>query len=114
MKIDRKYLAILTASTEFTQALRHSRFGASGSDIVNLLAHKDDIPVDRTSVDTSLVCGVHNIEVVEDLADVLFPQSTGFWGVTTLQMVVLAVSQSLFYAFNKVVLVTGIVGAEDV
>lgn len=33
---------------------------------------------------------------------------------TPLQMVVLAVSQSVFYAFNKVVLVHGLAGAEDV
>jgi ammonium transporter Rh len=33
---------------------------------------------------------------------------------TPLQMLVLAVSQSIFYAFNKVILVTGLVGAEDV
>jgi ammonium transporter Rh len=33
---------------------------------------------------------------------------------TPLQMVVLAVSQSVFYTFNKVVLVAGLVGAEDV
>jgi ammonium transporter Rh len=33
---------------------------------------------------------------------------------TPLQMVVLAVSQSVFYAFNKVVLIVGLIGAEDV
>jgi hypothetical protein len=30
-------------------------------------------PVDRNSVDTSLVRGVHDIEVVEDPVDVVFP-----------------------------------------
>jgi hypothetical protein len=56
----------------------HSRVGASESDVVNLSAQRDDLPVDHTSVDTSLVCGIHDVEVVEDLVDVLFPQSTGF------------------------------------
>jgi hypothetical protein len=52
--------------------------GASSSDVVDFSAQKDDLPVDRTLVDTSLVCVVHNNEVVENLVDVLFPQSTGF------------------------------------
>jgi hypothetical protein len=53
-------------------------------DVVNVSAQNEDLPVNRiylvdpTSVDTSLVRGVHDIEVVEDLVDVLFPQSTGF------------------------------------
>jgi hypothetical protein len=49
-------------------------------EVVDLLTQKDDLPVDRTSADTSLVHGVHvhDIEVVEDLVDVIFPQSTGF------------------------------------
>lgn len=34
---------------------------------------KDDLPVDRLLVHTSLVCGVYDIEVVEDLVDALFP-----------------------------------------
>jgi hypothetical protein len=41
-------------------------------------AQKDDLSVDLTSADTSLVCGVHDIEIVENLVDVLFPQCTGF------------------------------------
>jgi hypothetical protein len=47
-------------------------------DDVDLSVQKDNLPVDRTSLDTSLVRDVHEIEVVEDLVDVLFPQSTGF------------------------------------
>jgi hypothetical protein len=38
-----------------TQALRHSRDGASGSEVVNLSTQENDILVDPTSVDTSLV-----------------------------------------------------------
>jgi hypothetical protein len=60
------------------QALRRSRVGASDSGVVGLSAQKDGLPVDRTLVDASLVCGAHVIEVVEDLVDVLFTQSTGF------------------------------------
>jgi hypothetical protein len=40
------------------QALRHSRVGASDSDVVDLSLQKDDLPVIRTSVDSSLVYGV--------------------------------------------------------
>jgi hypothetical protein len=59
------------------QALRHGMIGASDGDVVDLSVQKDDIPVHRTSsVDTSLICGVHDIEVVQDLAGVLC--STGF------------------------------------
>jgi hypothetical protein len=58
--------------------LRHNRVEASSSDVTDFSAQKDDLPVDRTSVDTSLVCVVHNNEVVENLVDVLFPRSTGF------------------------------------
>jgi uncharacterized protein YggT (Ycf19 family) len=36
------------------------------------------ITIDLPSVDTSPMCGVHVIEIVEDLVDMLFPQSTGF------------------------------------
>jgi hypothetical protein len=50
----------------------------SDSDVVDLSAQKDDLPVDRASVDTKLVCGVHDIEIVEDLVGVLYPQCTGF------------------------------------
>lgn len=57
--------------------MHHSRVGASDSDIVDLLAQKDDLPVDHTSVDTSLVYGVYDIEAVEDLVDVSFSQCTG-------------------------------------
>jgi hypothetical protein len=55
--------------------LRHStrRVRASHSDVVDLAVQKNDLPVDRTSVDTSRQCDVHDIEVVEDLVDVLFP-----------------------------------------
>jgi hypothetical protein len=52
------------------QALRHSRVGTSDSDIVDLSAQKDELFVDRTPVDTSLLCGVHYIEVVEDPVEV--------------------------------------------
>jgi hypothetical protein len=52
--------------------LRRSRVGASDSGVADLSAQKDDLPVDRTLVDALLVCGVHDIEVVEDLVDVFF------------------------------------------
>jgi hypothetical protein len=42
-------------------------------DVVDLLAQKDDLSIDRTSVNASLVRGVHDIEAVEDLLDVVFP-----------------------------------------
>jgi hypothetical protein len=58
--------------------LRHNRVGASGSDIVDFVAQKDDIPVDRTSIESSYVCDVHDIEVVKNLVDALFPRGTGF------------------------------------
>jgi hypothetical protein len=46
-------------------------------DIVDLSTH--NLPVDRTSVHTSLVRCVHDdIELVEDIVDVILPQSTGF------------------------------------
>jgi hypothetical protein len=73
-RMDRKHLVILAtkySSNAFTQAFRHNRVGASGSDVVDYSAQKDDIPVDRTSVDASLVCVVYDIEVVENLVDVL-------------------------------------------
>jgi hypothetical protein len=50
-------------------------FAANHSGVVGLSAQEDDLPVDRTSVHASLVCGVLNIEVVDDP---IFPQSTGF------------------------------------
>ncbi len=52
--------------------------GTSDSQVVDLPAQKDDSSVDFTSVDTSLVCGVQDIEIVENLVDVLFPQTTAF------------------------------------
>ena len=51
------------------QALRHSRVGASDSDGVDLSVEKENFPVYRITVDTSFVCGVHDIEVVENLVD---------------------------------------------
>jgi hypothetical protein len=54
------------------QAVRHSRVRARYSRVVDLSARKDNLPVDRTSVETSLLCGAHDIEVVEDLVSVLF------------------------------------------
>jgi hypothetical protein len=54
MRIDSKYL-ILATSNEFTQALRHNRVGASGSDVVDLSAQKDDLLIDHISVDAALV-----------------------------------------------------------
>jgi hypothetical protein len=47
-------------------------------DVVALSAQKDDLPIDRTSVDASLVRAVSDIEAVENLVDVFFQQSTGF------------------------------------
>jgi hypothetical protein len=58
--------------------LRRSRVGASDSGDVDLSAQKDDIPVDLTLIDVSLVCSAHDSEVVEDLVDVFFSQRTGF------------------------------------
>jgi hypothetical protein len=59
--------------------LHHSSVGASNGEVVDLSAQEDDFPVDLTLVDTSLVCGVlYDIEIVENLVDVLFPQCTGF------------------------------------
>jgi hypothetical protein len=43
---------------------------------VDLSAQKDDLSFDRTSVDTSLLGGAHESEVVDDLD--YFPQSAGF------------------------------------
>jgi hypothetical protein len=60
------------------ECFSQSRVGASDSHVVDLSTQKDDFPVDRTSVDTLFVRGVHDIEVVKDLVGVLFPQSTGF------------------------------------
>jgi hypothetical protein len=60
------------------QALRDSRVGASDSGVVDLSAPKDDLTIDCISVHTSLVCGVLEIEVVEDPVGALFPQITGF------------------------------------
>jgi hypothetical protein len=54
--------------------LRRRRIGTSDSEVVDLSAQKSDL----TSVDTSLVCGVHDIEIVENVVDVLVPQYTGF------------------------------------
>jgi hypothetical protein len=53
------------------QASRHNRVGTSDSYAVDLSARKDDIPVDRTSVDTSLMCGVRDIEVIVNLPGML-------------------------------------------
>jgi hypothetical protein len=40
------------------RTLRHLRVAASDSDdVVDLSAWNDDLPVDRTPVDTSFVCG---------------------------------------------------------
>jgi hypothetical protein len=50
------------------QALRHSRVRASDSGVVDLTAQEDAFPVEHTW----LVCGAHDIEVVQDLLDVLF------------------------------------------
>jgi hypothetical protein len=61
------------ACTAAAKALRHSRVGASDSDVVDLSAHRDKLPVDRTEVDTSLVCGVHDIQFVEDRNNDLLP-----------------------------------------
>jgi hypothetical protein len=58
MRMDRKSLVVLAAIND---ALRHSRVRASDSDVVDLSAQKEDLPVDRTSVDTSLVYGVHDV-----------------------------------------------------
>jgi hypothetical protein len=55
-----------------SQAVCRRKVEASDSGVVDLSAQKDDLPVDRTVVDASLVCGVRDIEVVEDLVDV-FP-----------------------------------------
>jgi hypothetical protein len=56
------------------QTLRHSRVGANDSEVVDLSAQKEDLPVDLTSVDLSLVWGaVHDIEIVEDPHDVFCP-----------------------------------------
>jgi hypothetical protein len=60
------------------QASRHNGVGTSDSYAVVLSAQKDDLPVDRTSVDTSLMCGVHDIEVVVNLPGVLLTQRTSF------------------------------------
>ena len=38
------------------QTLRHTGIGTSDSEVVDLPAQKDDLSVDLTSVDTSLVC----------------------------------------------------------
>jgi hypothetical protein len=65
-------------SNRINQALRNGQVGASDCGAVNLSAHKDDLPVDRTSVKTSLVCDVHDIKIVVDLVDVIFPQCTDF------------------------------------
>jgi hypothetical protein len=53
------------------QALRHSRVGASESDVVDSSVQKGSLPVDRTSVDTSLVC-MYGIEVVDCHFGVLY------------------------------------------
>jgi hypothetical protein len=58
--------------------LRHRMVGASDSDVVDLSAQKDDLPIDRTSVDNTLGCGVHDIVIEMDFVDVLFPQCTDF------------------------------------
>jgi hypothetical protein len=54
---------------------------ASDSDVVDLPVQKDVLPIDRTpldtTIDTLIVYGVHDIEIVEDLVDVLFPQCSG-------------------------------------
>jgi hypothetical protein len=44
--------------------VRNRKVGVSDNDIVDLSAQKDDVHIDRTSIDTSLVWGVHDIEVV--------------------------------------------------
>jgi hypothetical protein len=53
------------------QASRHNWVGACDTYAVVVSAKKDDIPVDRTSVDTSLMCGVHDIEVIVNLPGML-------------------------------------------
>jgi hypothetical protein len=58
--------------------VRHRGIGPSDSEVVELPAQKDDLSVNLTSVDTSLVCDVHDIEIVENHVDVLFQQCTGF------------------------------------
>jgi hypothetical protein len=66
-----KALEVHYLSNRINQTLRHRRIGTSDSEVVDLSAQKDDLPVDLTSVDTSFVCGVHVIEIVENLVDVL-------------------------------------------
>jgi hypothetical protein len=75
---DSLWLEVRYLSNRINQTLRHRRIGTSHSEVVDLSTQKDDLSVDLTSVDTSLVCGVHDIEIVENLVDVLFPQCTGF------------------------------------
>jgi hypothetical protein len=58
--------------------LNQSSLRARDSNVVDLSAQKDDLPVDRTWEDTSLVHGVHDIELVNDLVGVLFLHNTGF------------------------------------
>jgi hypothetical protein len=58
-------------SNRINQTLRHRRIGTSDSEVFDLSAQRDDLSVDLTSVDASLMCGVHDIEVVENLVDVL-------------------------------------------
>ncbi len=52
--------------------MRHSRVETSRSDVVDLSVEKDDVPVDRISVDSLLLCDVNGIEVVEVLVDMQF------------------------------------------
>jgi hypothetical protein len=61
-------------SNLINRTLRHRRIGTRDSEVVDLSVQKDDLPADLTS----LVCGVHVIEIVENLVGVFFPQCTGF------------------------------------
>jgi hypothetical protein len=79
--MERKYLAMILADSYGSTAAMHSLEPCAtvGSKQTAAMSptcrgQKDGLLVDHTSVDTSL-------EVVENLVDMLFPQSTGFLSV---------------------------------